>query len=411
MMHTQKGLDMPDQFTTMPSPSRRAFLGGTLAALALPLSTMAASVAPLQPGLDAALDKDLDAFILEEMKKAHIPGLAAGFAKDGVVRLARGYGIADLAQHREVSADTMFHIASITKTVTATSIMRLVEAGKLALDEPVSSYLDFPVTNPRFPDTAITCRQLLTHTSSISDAKYYDVDFRVRGHDATETLANFVRQYLSPAGSNYSADGCFSATAPGSAWDYSNVGFALLGYIASRAGGRDMREQSRADIFLPLGMRHTSWSIRDTPQKFRAQAYDLVDGALVAVEPVGFPDWPVGMLRSSIRDSMQFVAASANGGKTANAQIVGSAAMAQMLDMQTPAGLPAWLTGQGLGWMESKLADRVMPNHWGGDPGVFTAAYIDPEKRSGVAIFCNITASTESKAAIRNIASRLFEIA
>ncbi|CAN5901935.1 serine hydrolase domain-containing protein [soil metagenome] len=389
-------------FTIAPALTRRTFLGGGVAALALPFAETAAALVPAQP--------DLDVFIRNEMKKANIPGLAAGFAKDGIVRFARGYGIADIARRRAVSADTMFHIASVTKTVTATCIMRLVEAGKLALDEPVSSYLDFPVVNPRFPATPITSRQLLMHTSSIADLKYYEIDFRQLGHDASGTLRDFLWQYLTPAGSNYAGETCFSAASPGAAWDYSNVGFALLGYLADRVGERDMREQSYRDIFRPLGMRHTSWTIRDTPASVMAQGYDLAEGTLTPAEPVGFPDWPTGMLRSSIRDFTKVVAASANGGKAGGVQIVGAASMAQMLDMQTPAGLPAWLSGQGLGWMAATLEGQAKPNHWGGDPGVFTAVYLDPANRSGVAIFSNLTASTASKNAIKHIASRLFQM-
>jgi hypothetical protein len=77
------------------------------------------------------------------------------------------------------------------------------------------------------------------------------------------------------------------------------------------------------------------------------------------------------MLQSSISNFMKFIAASANAGHSGG--VLGPSAMAQMLDMQTPAGLPAWLSGQGLGWMRSPLGGQAMPNHWCGDPGVFTA--------------------------------------
>jgi len=351
---------------------------------------------------------ELDAFIADEMARAGIPGLAAGLARNGTVRLARGYGFADLARRLPVTADTMFHIASITKTVTATAIMRLAEQGRLALDEPVAPHLDFPLANPHHPEAPITFRHLLTHVSSISDAKYYEVDFRQRGRDATLTLDDFLRDYLAPGGRTYSGEACFSQAAPGAAWDYSNVGYGLLGWLAGRIGGQDMREQTRKAIFAPLGMRHTSWTLAGTPAALRATPYDLVDGVLTPVEPVGHPDWPGGMLRSSVADITRFVAASANRGWARGTRIVSERTMAQMLDMRTPPALPDWLTGQGLGWMESKLGDGVKVNHWGGDPGVFTAAFLDPASRSGVAILTNVTATAESKAAVRRIAARLF---
>lgn len=387
----------------VPPMSRRAFLGAGLSACLLPAVAAAGG-----PGAPSA---DLESFIRNEMRTANIPGLAVGFARDGVVNFAQGYGMADIARGKAVTANTMFHLASITKTVTATMMMRLAERGKLALDEPISGYLDFPVANPRYRDTAITFRQLLTHTSSISDARYYEIDFRQRGRDADQALSDFLKQYLTPRGANYSDATCFSAVRPGATWDYSNVGFALLGHLAGRIGGADMREQTRRDIFAPLAMDHTSWTIKDVPAPHSAEGYDLVDGALVAVGPVGYPDWPAGMLRSSISDFMKFVAASANAGKAGGVEVLGAAAMARMLEMRAPAGLPSWLSGQGLGWMESTLGGQARPNHWGGDPGVFTAVYLAPATRSGVAIFTNVSVSVENRTAIKNIADRLLQSA
>ena len=379
---------------------RRGFCALGLAALAPTASWTAPTT----------LNPALDAFVAAQMARAGIPGLAAGVARDGKVRLARGYGFADLASRRPVTADTMFHIASVTKTVTATAIMRLAQAGKLELDQPVARHLDFPLNNPHHPGAQVTFRHLLTHTSGISDAKYYEIDFRNRGGDATLALGDMLKGYLVPGGQTYSADGCYAA-APGSAWDYSNVGFGLLGYLANRIGAEDMRQQTRRDIFAPLGMRHTSWTLAGTPQALRATPYDLVDGALTAVEPVGFPDWSAGMMRSSITDLTHFAGACANGGKSGAARILSTASQAQMLDMKAPVGLPAWLTGQGLGWQASKLDGVERPNHWGGDPGVFAAAYLDPASRTATVVLTNLSVTDDSRAALKAIAARLLAIA
>lgn len=383
---------MPD----FPRTDRRRVLAAGLAIAAL-------------PGLARA--DTLDAFVGEHMKAATIPGLAVGLARDGVVRLARGYGLADIATGRAVTADTRFHIASLTKTVTATAVMQLAEDGRLALDAPVGPHLDFPLANPRHPEAPITVRQLLTHTSSLSDARYYEIDFRTHGHDATQGLGDFLKAYLAPGGAAYAADGCFSAKAPGEAWDYSNVGYALLGYLAERAGGEDMRDLTRRHLFAPLGLKRTTWTIAETPAAQSAAPYDTVEGVQTPVAPVGFPDWPVGMMRSSITDFTRFAAAAANGGTSRGIHILRPETMTAMLDMQTPAGLPDWLTGQGLGWMESGLEGARRPNHWGGDPGVFTAVYLDPASRTAAVVFTNTTVSPEARAAVKAVVARLLETA
>lgn len=378
---------MSSRFPTM---DRRALLAGGLAAVATP-----------------AMAGNLDAFVTAQMTAAGIPGLAVGYARDGEVRIARGYGFADLASRRRVTADTMFHIASITKPVTATAILQLAQAGKLDLDGPVAPHLDFPLANPHHPDAPITVRHLLTHTSGISDARYYEIDFRVRGRDADQPLGDLLKGYLVAGGATWSAEGCFSTQAPGAAWDYCNMGYALLGYLAGRIGGEDLRDQTARTLLAPLAMKHTSWTLSGTPQALRATPYDMIDGVRTAIEPVGFPDWPVGMIRASIADLTAFAAASANGGQARGARILPGQAMAQMLDMQRPAGLPDWLSGQGLGWQASSLDGKPRPNHWGGDPGVFTAAYLDPATRSAAVVLTNLTVSDAGKTAVKAIAARL----
>lgn len=115
------------------------------------------------------------------------------------------------------------------------------------------------------------------------------------------------------------------------------------------------------------------------------------------------------MIRASIADLTAFASASANGGQARGARVLAGPSMARMLDMQEPAGLPGWLSGQGLGWQASNLDGKPRPNHWGGDPGVFTAAYLDPATRSAAVILTNLSISDASKAAVKAIAGRLLQ--
>jgi CubicO group peptidase (beta-lactamase class C family) len=377
---------------------RRAFLGACAA-----LMTAHPGMAAASPGRS----DDFDDFVRPLMRRASLPGLAVGLARAGRTQFVRTYGFADLAARRRIGPDSMFHVASLTKTIVGTAVMKLVDEGRVALDAPIGLYLDFPVVNPAHPGNPITVRHLLMHVSSISDATYYEVDFRTPGRDSPLPLRRFLTDYLVPGGAHYSPGGSFSAAAPGTHYDYSNVGYALLGYLAGRAAGTDLRDYIRDRLFAPLGIGDFSWSIAGTPAPRQVVPYDVADGRLVPIAPVGFPDWPAGMLRISMAGFMAFVAASANGGASARGRMISAGAQAEMLAMHHPDGLPDWLTGQGLAWMESPLGDWRQINHWGGDPGVFTAAYLDPPSRSGVAIFTNCSVSDESRTVIRAIATRL----
>ncbi len=144
--------------------------------------------------------------------------MALGYARDGQVALARGYGVADLASRRPVTADTVFPLASVTKTVTATAVMQLVEQGRLQLDEAVAPHLGFPLANRRHPAAPITVRQLLTHTSGLSDAKYYAIDFRTAGADATLGLEALCSPAIwCPAARSTTATRASSPHPPGAA--------------------------------------------------------------------------------------------------------------------------------------------------------------------------------------------------
>ena len=353
----------------------------------------------------------LDTFVAAQMRAGAIPGLAIGIARAGRVLCTRGYGLADIADGRRVTTESMFHIASVTKTVTATGIMMLVEQGLIALDDPVNRHLDFAVANPAASGVPITVRQLLMHTSSLSDETYYKVDFRTPGQDASVPLDQFLKNYLVPGGAHYTAAGSYSAATPGQAYDYSNVGYGLLGYLGERVVGMDFRTYLDQHLFQRLDMKRPSWTIAGVPSHLRVVPYEPTDDGPRPVAAVGSPDWPGSMIRTSISGLMPFVAAAANGGVAGRTRMLGAAAMAQMLEMHAPAGLPSWLTGQGLAWMESPEAEARRINHWGGDPGVFTAAYLDPAATTGIAIFTNITATTASKAAIKALAGHLLHLA
>ena len=348
----------------------------------------------------------LEQLVAEQMRKASIPGVAVGITRDGHVTSTGVYGFADIVARARLTRDSMFHIASITKTVTALAIMRLVGRNRIRLDERIAPYLDFTIAGERADE--ITFRHLLMHTSGISDEVYYNVDFRERGRDAPLSIGEFLKAYLAKGG-RYTGSGNLKAR-PGSRWDYCNVGYGLLGYLGGRVAGQDLRTSTRDGIFKPLGLRHVAWSIADTPPALRVTPYDVTDGRITPVEPVGFPDWSAGMMRASIGDLTRLVAIIANGGVVEGRRMLDAAGVAAMLDMQRPEGLPTWLSGQGLAWQQSPLAGIALANHWGGDPGVFTMAYVDPARRMGAVVLSNLSATAESRDAMRAIAAAALDL-
>ena len=135
----------------------------------------------------------IDSFFARFMASYRIPGMAACIIKNKSIAWKGNYGVANLARNIPVSDSTIFFLASISKTVTATALMQLYEAGRFGLDDSVDRYLPFPVKNPNHPKVPITFRMLLTHTSSIQDN--WNIMPTLNG-DPSMAIGTFLREYL-----------------------------------------------------------------------------------------------------------------------------------------------------------------------------------------------------------------------
>ena len=212
----------------------------------LPLLALAvsATVAAAPPGPDpAAIDALMRAY------DGPVPGASLLVLQDGQARVRRGYGMADLEAGAPAGPGTNYRLASVTKQFTAAAILLLAEDGALSLDDPVKRWL------PSLPAAAdaVTLRQLLSHTSGLVDYEDHVPDgFEGQLHDI-DVLRILERQDR-------------TLFAPGSAYRYSNSGYALLALVAERASGMRFADYLRARIFVPLGMHDTHARVDGGPE-------------------------------------------------------------------------------------------------------------------------------------------------
>ena len=192
-----------------------------------------------------------------------VPGASLLVIHDGVDVIRRGYGLANLEEGIEAGPATNYRLASITKQFTAAAILLLAEDGRLRLDDRVRRWL------PSLPPSAdaITLRHLLTHTSGLID--YEDVMPEMP--DGAQLLDADVLRILESQERGYFE--------PGSAYRYSNSGYALLALVVERASGRDFPGFLRERIFLPLGMHDTLAHVQGGPSiEHRAYGYSESGG-------------------------------------------------------------------------------------------------------------------------------------
>ena len=362
-------------------------------------------------------EQPLAKFIEDQLAEQHIPGLAVAVVVDGDVVWAKGFGYADLGTKQPVTPDTLFVMASVSKTMVAAALMHAVEHGHLSLDADINVILPFPIHNPHFPDAVITARHLATHSSGIVDNdKFYGGPASYHyGGDNPISLGAFLAAYLTPGGEFYDAKENFSNSAPGSKWQYSNVGAGLAGYVVESATGMPFDAYCRKYIFDPLGMVNTGWHQRDVDMSRHAIPYAYLDGQFVPYRHYGLATWPDGGLRTTVLDFGRFVGMIMEGGSLHGVRIMKPSTIQAMLEPQRVTvvreGVPAGSVTQAIFWIKGSGAngEPARYRHTGGDPGASTLVAFDLERHVGVVCFADTDGTKAVDNALRQITGRLFE--
>ena len=203
----------------------------------------------------------IDSVVKAEMARQKIPGVGVAIIKGGEVMLAKGYGEANVEHHVPVTPETVFQSGSVGKQFTSAAVMLLIQDGKVALTDSITKF--FP--NAPASWQGITVRHLLTHTSGIPDYTTDVFDYR---RDYTEDDIVQMASKLTPE------------FPPGSRWNYSNTGYALLGIIIHKVSGQFYGDVLRDRVFKPLGMKSARIISEADIVPHRAAGYDLVKGEL-----------------------------------------------------------------------------------------------------------------------------------
>jgi CubicO group peptidase (beta-lactamase class C family) len=188
----------------------------------------------------ASYADDTDTYVNAQMSKLHIPGMAVAVLRDGKVIKETSYGVASAEFGVPVTVDTPFVLASMTKLFTASSIMLLVQEGKITLDEPITKVL------PELPAkwSNVTIRHCLSHTSGLPDAITDDINVTVKTGDRNELFKILANE---------------TAKTPGSEVAYNQTGYAILGMIIEKISGLPYQQFVQQRLFDPAGLKHASF--------------------------------------------------------------------------------------------------------------------------------------------------------
>jgi CubicO group peptidase (beta-lactamase class C family) len=231
----------------------------------------------------------VDSLIHLQMKEKNISGLSLAVIENGKTVLAKGYGFSNLEHSIAASEQTVYCIASITKTFTAMATMMLVEAGKISLDAPISLYLSgLPATWK-----GITIRQLLNHTSGISSFSVHTKIPCPVGKDVRDYHRGDVLKEVACLPLDFP---------PGERWAYGDTGYYLLGMLIEHITGKSYEEFLRERIFSPLGMDKTRLISYTELIPGRADGHDYQNGAYKLAPRFEVDEFANGGLVSTVMD-------------------------------------------------------------------------------------------------------------
>lgn len=233
---------------------------------------------------------DIRARIRSELADGSIPSVAVAVAHGGEVLWEEGFGWASREGRVKATEHTMYQIASVSKPLTATGIMTLVQSGKIDLDAPANHYLGPVRLRTRVGDgDAATVRRLVSHTSGLPTHNYV---FYSDEPGVAQSREEAILRYGN------------IVTPPGERFTYSNIGYGVLDTIIERVSGASYADYMRSQVFIPLGMTHTSVGIGTGLETYAATRYFTLNGQPI---PLLVSDTPgAGAIFSSAHDLMRF---------------------------------------------------------------------------------------------------------
>lgn len=308
------------------------------------------------------------AFIRRTMEEHDLPAVAVAVAKDGQIVWEEGFGWADLERRVPTTPQTMFSLASISKPMTATAIMRLVEEGRIDLDRPASTYLgEAQIHSHVWNPAGATIGRVLSHTAGLP--LHYEFFYEGEEHRVRTTDEGIARYGI-------------LVFPPGEFFEYSNAGYGVLDRVLERASGRSYAEFMEAEVFQPLGMTRSRVSTGADLGEAAAVRYDGENRPIPAYD---FDHRGASAVYSSAHDLVRFGMFHLGNRVKGKQPILRSTTRRAMQRIATPGSGEQY----GLGWLVDDDHGYHRVYHDGDMPGVQTTLNLYPEENLAVVVLTN----------------------
>jgi CubicO group peptidase (beta-lactamase class C family) len=330
------------------------------------------------------------------MEKTKSVGLSVAVVKDGKIIYNQSFGKKNIESGTNIANDDIFRIASISKSFTTTALMTLLDKKKINLDEDVSNLVGFRVRNPKFPDVKITVKMLLSHTSSLNDSEgYFSLD--VMNSDKNKNFAN-----------------CYNNYAPGTSYEYCNLGFNTIGAIVEKLSGERFDNYVRRVVLKPLGLdagfnvdsldskkfvtlynyepldttKGSPNIFREQPSAYVSRAKEITSGYKMGVSTPLFSS--TGGMKISANGLARYMMMHMNYGKDPmSGKRIISKKSSKLMQAPVIETSPGETYGMSLRQSTKLIPGEIMTGHTGSAYGLYSAMFFQPEKGFGIVMMTN----------------------
>lgn len=336
------------------------------------------------------------------LAETKVVGTTVALVDGDRVVMARGFGWADRAKRRPVTARTLFHIGSLSKTFTAASVMQLVEQGRVDLDAPLTTYVPELRLLPRFPGNRITVRSVLDHHSGIPGDVFDGMITLARPDRGFHAWLLRVLRRMPPE------------RRVNSGWAYNNSGYVLLQLLVEHVTGEPFAERTARTLFGRMGMRSSTFDDSHAPSRTLTRNYaPVLDGlgrptGQIATGPREYVNgWTAGSILSSAKDMTKYLRMLVHRGAAPNGRVLRVRTFARMTVPQTDLAIDLGMQ-VGLSWF---LGDGWTGRTFGHDGATtrnFSMLTVHPDQRLAVFVSTNTVGGSALADAI---ATRALELA
>ncbi len=333
-----------------------------------------------------AQEDKTEAAILEIMEQSPVMGLSVAVVKNNKVIYTRSFGYKNRESNTPLTDDCLFRIASISKSFSAVSILQLAEAKKLSLDDDISNLIGFKVRNPKFPETVITLRMVMSHRSSINDSQGY---FKLDGIDP---------------GKNPDWAKCYNAYEPGTGYQYCNLNYNMVGTIIEKISGERFDQYVKHHVLDPLGV-YGGYCVDSLDKSRFASIYEYnPDSAkffhspdayaprseIIANYVMGYTTpvfSPTGGMKISATGLAQYMIMHMKKGKHRGKRILSKKSVLEMQALLTDTDKERY--GLAISTTSKLIAGKTLKGHTGVAYGLFSAMFFQPEEKFGIVVISN----------------------